>query len=1250
MTPANEEQSTQAKTLIADLERQKKLLNDSSGGIILKGKELAILGTSYEQLSEKAANADRVIASDGGGTNEVFKASIDEKIDLINKQVQAGQLSVTEGQKQLEAIADNKKVEVDQQQKASDAIAAIRKIATDQQLADIKTSQASTAAALASGQIDAVEAEKRITEAKRAELQIQLDDVKKQIIDEKAAIATGRGSKVKLASLTSDRGALEAQLIQEQADAEKRAQDARLKVVESAGQRRISLASLVEANVNARIEKQLANGAISSQKAEQLKLDAAENRIAAELAAEQNKLKALQAEDPLSNQQDEADRQNRIIESQKKVADAQAAIEDTRVKRSAAAYAEVQRIAEKTANDITATEKQQEIATQELITAGAISREDAELRKLNAAKTRIAAELALETANRAAIDASGLNPEEKEKAKRDSFNKTAQLQLDALQNQLATEQQLREKSIAALTAIEESKNLEIQSKLNDGLISSRDAEAQKLQATKERIEAEIALEEESLQQKLKGDLTPDEQEALRIESAKKTSQLRLSLLQNEASIEEGIRDRNIAAIERESKTKITAIEASTIALQGQIQALAPQEAAVNRVNASLDRQAKILQGNASLTNAINNLSQVRASGNAGIFDKAQSIRSQADSEEDPEKKAKLEEILASIGINAATTELELIKQKQAEENKAAQLKMEALKAEQEQAKAQLEIQLRQQELAIKLEQISARRALIEAQISSAKAQQALLDAQAAKGKADQIKDPAERAQAQAEAQNAIATAQLGVEAAGQQTELAKEQSAIANQAAEDQKASAIEQRKLLAVQQDTQTNQLGLDERQRKIDQSVELVNAGGDPLSRAEINSANDLITRQSDLTAQAIKEQLEKDKADRGIVDRLPSGQNPGDIVDLGIESADSLVVAQDRLEESTLALADRFDAIGGSTKTGSSVAGDPRSKDLNAAIASQEAVLAREISSAKRRGDSKAVSDLEAVQKRIQASNMETQAQAKAEFERQAKELSTAGPVASIEDQKAMQQFLAITGEDIKTWANEDLKLLVQSTLDPANAKKAGTELDRRRAEVQQAKQGASGAPTPPTESTPMDSFIASLQSAANAIETFTNAVLNASSGTSSGKGLPVVKLAGARLLGGPVTGGNPYLGGEGGPELLTYGDGSSEMLGLGGPEIFKPKKGGHVYTARETVSLLRQARSISAPNMPTLTAIPNLTVHSDNTAVVRELQKLQKIAAKTHSSGDTNHITLGHNGENTFEMIANAMSALNQFKRR
>jgi hypothetical protein len=106
----------------------------------------------------------------------------------------------------------------------------------------------------------------------------------------------------------------------------------------------------------------------------------------------------------------------------------------------------------------------------------------------------------------------------------------------------------------------------------------------------------------------------------------------------------------------------------------------------------------------------------------------------------------------------------------------------------------------------------------------------------------------------------------------------------------------------------------------------------------------------------------------------------------------------------------------------------------------------------------------------------------------------------------------------------------------------------------------------------------------------------------------------------------------------------------MLGLGGPEIFKPKKGGHVYTARETVNLLRQARSVSAPNMPTLTAIPSVTVHADNTAVVRELQKLQKIAAKTHNSGDTNHITLGHNGENTFEMIANAMSAMNQLKRR
>jgi hypothetical protein len=1051
LKPENDAQAERNKTLIASLEQQKKTLANTSGGIILQGKELEDLGTSYEQLQQKIENADRIIESQGGGKVDVFKAGVDAKIDLINQQVAAGQMSVAEGQKQLEAIANNKKVEVDQQQKANDAIAAIRKIALDQQLADIKTSQASTAAALASGQIDAVEAEKRNTEAKRAELQVQLDDVKKQVADEQAAIAAGRGSKVKLASLQSDQGQLESQIIQEQADAEKRAQDARLKVVESAGQRRLALASLVEANVNARIDKQLANGAISSQQAEQLKLEATEKRIAAELAAEQDKLRALQNEGPLSNQQDEADRQNKIIESQKKVADAQAAIEDNRIKRSAAAYAEVQRVAEKTANDITAAEKQQEIATQELINAGAISREDAELRKLNATKTRIAAELALEAANRAAIDASDLNPEEKEKAKRDSFNKTAQLQLDALQNQLATEQQIREKSVAALTAIEEAKNTEIQEKLNDGLINTEEAEAQKLLATKARIEAEIALEEAALEEKLKANLTPDQADALRAESAKKTSQLRLSLLQNEASIEEGIRARNIAAIERESKAKVTAIEASTIAFQQEIQALAPQEAAINRINASLDRQSKILQGNASLTNAINNLSQVRASGNAGLLDKALSIKSQAASEEDPEKRAKLEQILASIGINAATTELELIKQKQAEENRAAQLKMEALKAEQAQAQAQLEIQLRQQDLAIKLEQISARRALIEAQISSAKAQQALLDAQAAKGKADQIKDPVERAQAQAEAQNAIATARLGVEAAGQQTELAREQGAIADQAAEDQKASAIEQRKLLAVQQDTQTNQLGLDERQRKIDQSVALVNAGGDPLSPAEINSANNLITQQSDLTAQAIKEQLEKDKAEKGIVDRLPSGQNPGDVVDFGV-----------------------------------------------------------------------------------------------------------------------------------------------------------------------------------------------ALTEATDAIQSFTNAALDASG--SSARGLPVVKLAGARLLGGGVDRGNSYLGGEGGAELLTFGDGSSQMIGVGGPEIFTPKARGYVYTAQETAQMMRL-------NAPQALAMPSVFVQgNDNTEIVRELKRLQTIiASQPAPRSDTNHFVLGDNGNNVFGMVTEALSALHNKRR-
>jgi hypothetical protein len=1339
LKPENDAQAERNKTLIASLEQQKKTLANTSGGIILQGKELEDLGTSYEQLQQKVENADRIIESQGGGKVDVFKAGVDAKIDLINQQVVAGQMSVAEGQKQLEAIANNKKVEVDQQQKANDAIAAIRKIALDQQLADIKTSQASTAAALATGQIDAVEAEKRNTEAKRAELQIQLDDVKKQVADEQAAIAAGRGSKVKLASLQSDQGQLESQLIQEQADAEKRAQDARLKVVESAGQRRLALASLVEANVNARIDKQLANGAISSQQAEQLKLEATEKRIAAELAAEQDKLRALQNEGPLSNQQDEADRQNRIIESQKKVADAQAAIEDNRIKRSAAAYAEVQRVAEKTANDITAAEKQQEIATQELINAGAISREDAELRKLNATKTRIAAELALEAANRAAIDASDLNPEEKEKAKRDSFNKTAQLQLDALQNQLATEQQIREKSVAALAAIEEAKNTEIQEKLNDGLINAEEAEAQKLLATKARIEAEIALEEAALEEKLKANLTPDQANALRAESAKKTSQLRLSLLQNEASIEEGIRAKNIAAIERESKAKVTAIEASTIALQQEIQALAPQEAAINRINASLDRQSKILQGNASLTNAINNLSQVRASGNAGILDKALSIKSQAASEEDPEKRAKLEQILASIGINAATTELELIKQKQAEENRAAQLKMEALKAEQAQAQAQLEIQLRQQDLAIKLEQISARRALIEAQISSAKAQQALLDAQAAKGKADQIKDPAERAQAQAEAQNAIATAKLGVEAAGQQTELAREQGAIADQAAEDQKASAIEQRKLLAVQQDTQTNQLGLDERQRKIDQSVTLVNAGGDPLSPAEINSANDLITQQSDLTAQAIKEQLEKDNAARGIVDRLPSGQNPGDVVDLGVASADSLVVAQDRLEESTLALADKFDGLAdrkssdgkpvsvkvdGEIKTADSKSTEAAKAKAIAAVLDGEGFGLRDPNNeVKGRENTRRTADLEALKKRIETTDQPQQPTSLGTFQQGADErpltlsqrearvdqarkvvkpaATTAlehlqnqkemGDIAVERDQikaEKVRENLSSTPEEIaaadkfaadsaavfnasilKAAKQFGIKASDAPQVDPKggpgrNALLPKPEADKKALPTEPTKElpkalaeeiakkdqkASSPPPTDQTESNPMASFIASLQAATDAIQSFTNAATNASG--SSAKGLPVVKLAGARFLGGDVAGGRPYLVGEGGPELVGFGDGSSAVVGVGGPEIYTPTKPGYVYTAAETAALMRMSTPmLSIPNTP------SVTPSTSNQAVVHAIEKLQAImknlpnAMSHYIGGDTNHFAIGNNVDNAFELITDAFSALNQHRRR
>ncbi|BAS59851.1 hypothetical protein NIES2135_21080 [Leptolyngbya boryana NIES-2135] len=138
-----------------------------------QAKELDRLGNTYEQLEKKVNNAQRVIVEQGSGDPERFKAAAKELIDLTNQQVQSGAITEAEGQKRLQALADNTKLEFSLQQSAKKAIADLAQSANQEEIDGIKRQQLEIEEQLGEGYISQQEASKRLTELKRSELEKQ---------------------------------------------------------------------------------------------------------------------------------------------------------------------------------------------------------------------------------------------------------------------------------------------------------------------------------------------------------------------------------------------------------------------------------------------------------------------------------------------------------------------------------------------------------------------------------------------------------------------------------------------------------------------------------------------------------------------------------------------------------------------------------------------------------------------------------------------------------------------------------------------------------------------------------------------------------------------------------------------------------------------------------------------------------------------------------------------------------------------
>lgn len=601
---------------IASLERVKEALAKQSEQIRIEGKEAENLGTSYEQLANKAKGAASAIGR-AQTTQEAGKAA-KELLEALEQQADLGQITAAQAEEQLAKVANNARLEVDIQQQAQGQIAKIRKAELDRQIGDIQAQIAKVEAAESTGRLGPIEAAKEVTRLKRQELQLQLADVQRSITAERAAVAQGRGSKNNLSELQAQQTELQAKLAEEAIAAEARSQQARLDVAEKAGEKRVAIAGLVEAKANAEITKLQRQGAITAEQAEQQKLAASQKRINAELQAERSKLQALQGIGVQSNPQAEADRQSKILASQTKLVNLQSSLDESRAKSAEAAYAAVAASADRANQQIAQADQARAIDTQRLINQGVITAEDAETRKLQAAQSRIRAELALEQGRLTSIAQSGLDPDAKERLTREAKTKTAQLTLALLENQQQQEERLRQRAIAQIAdeAAAQQRSYDSQLSALADVQSARDRAAAAAEASAQRESAAIDASTKSLErqnqllsaranlQRATGDLAQT-QTSIQVEQVRRAAEIQAQL----ASAEK-ISDQERVALKRELSTLGVDTSKSAIDLLKQQQALEDQLA--QQKQAALLQEQSQAQATLLLENQRNQLAANRA--------------------------------------------------------------------------------------------------------------------------------------------------------------------------------------------------------------------------------------------------------------------------------------------------------------------------------------------------------------------------------------------------------------------------------------------------------------------------------------------------------------------------------------------------------------------------------------------------------------------------------------------------------------
>ena len=180
--PENAYQTATQQTQIANVERYIKLLQKQSGEVKTQAVDIPVLGSIYTQLGNQVDQALTKFRTTGL-TDELMK-SAKNLLDAYGKQNALGAVDPAKLAEGIKEIRDDARVQIEIRLQAQQTLTKLLQGETDKRVKAVEAETLRIKTLRSDGFIGEVESQRLLTQEKRRQLQIQIDAVKKAIADE----------------------------------------------------------------------------------------------------------------------------------------------------------------------------------------------------------------------------------------------------------------------------------------------------------------------------------------------------------------------------------------------------------------------------------------------------------------------------------------------------------------------------------------------------------------------------------------------------------------------------------------------------------------------------------------------------------------------------------------------------------------------------------------------------------------------------------------------------------------------------------------------------------------------------------------------------------------------------------------------------------------------------------------------------------------------------------------------------------